>query len=103
VETPDEETYHTDTMTPSIQIINGLRPKKPRDYSHMHANIVHHAITQYSLKRGLKKFNKFGEEAVSKELLQLHKTDTFTHQYVSKLIPDQKEGALESLMFFKEK
>jgi hypothetical protein len=43
VDTPDEETCHPDTMTPSIQRIHGLRPKKPRDYIHMHANIVHHA------------------------------------------------------------
>jgi hypothetical protein len=30
VETPDEEIYHPDIITPSIQRIHGLRPKKPR-------------------------------------------------------------------------
>jgi hypothetical protein len=51
VETPDDEIYHPYTTTPSIQRIHGIRPKKPRDYSHIHANIVHHTITQYSLNR----------------------------------------------------
>jgi hypothetical protein len=46
--------YHPDSMTPSVQRVRGLMPRKPRDYSHMHVNIVHHAMTQYSLKRGLK-------------------------------------------------
>jgi hypothetical protein len=33
---------------------------------------MHHAMVQYSLKKGVKKFKKVGEEEVSKELLQLH-------------------------------
>jgi hypothetical protein len=60
-------------------------------------------MTQYSLKKGLKKFKKVGEKAVSKELLQLHMRDTFIPQDVSKLSPDQKGGALESLVCLKEK
>jgi hypothetical protein len=54
----DDEVYHHDTMTPSIQYTYGLRPRRARDYSHMHANIVHHAMTQYSLNKGLRKFQK---------------------------------------------
>jgi hypothetical protein len=46
--------YHPESMAPSVQRVHGLRPRKPRDYSHMHVNIVHHAMTQYSLKKGLK-------------------------------------------------
>jgi hypothetical protein len=54
-EIPDDEVYHPDTMTPSIQTTYGLRPKRARDYSHLHANIVHaprNEMTQYSLNRG---------------------------------------------------
>jgi hypothetical protein len=71
---PNEEVYHPDTMTPSIQRTYGLRPKRTRDYSHMflHATIMHHAMRQYSLKKGLRKFQKVGEAAVSKELKQLN-------------------------------
>jgi hypothetical protein len=34
-ETPDEEVCHPDSMTPSVQQTHGMRPRKPRDYSHM--------------------------------------------------------------------
>jgi hypothetical protein len=49
-----EAVYHPDSMTPSVQRVHGLRPRKPRDYSHMHVTIVHHAMTRYALKKGLK-------------------------------------------------
>jgi hypothetical protein len=65
-EIPDDEVYHPDTMTPSIQSTYGLRPRRARDYSHMHANIVHHAMTHYSLNKGLRKFQKEGKKAVKK-------------------------------------
>jgi hypothetical protein len=102
---PDEEVCHPDSMTPSVQRTHGLRPRKPRDYSHMfsHATVMHHAMTQYSLRKGLKKFQKVGEEAVSKELKQLHMRDTFAPQNSEELSDEQKRGALESLMFLKEK
>jgi hypothetical protein len=104
-EIPDEEVYHPGRMTPSIQRTHGLRPRKPRSYGHMfaHATVMHHAMTQYSLKKGLRKFQKVGEAAVSKELRQLHMRDTFTPQKVEDLSEIQKRGALESLMFLKEK
>jgi hypothetical protein len=76
-EIPDDEVYHPDTMTPSIQSTYGLHPRRARDYSHMHANTVHHAMTQYSLNKGLRKFQKEGEKAVEKELEQLHMKETF--------------------------
>jgi hypothetical protein len=43
----------------------------------MHANTVHHAMTQYLLKKGLKKIQKEGEKAVKKELDQLQMKETF--------------------------
>jgi hypothetical protein len=64
---------------------------------------MHHAMTQYSLKEGLKKFKEIGEEAVSKELLQLHTRDTFKPQNAEELSTNQKKGALETIMFLKEK
>jgi hypothetical protein len=47
--TPDGEVCQPDSMTPSVQLTHGLRPRKPRDYSHMfsHATVMHHAMTQY--------------------------------------------------------
>jgi hypothetical protein len=60
-------------------------------------------MMQYSSKKGLKKFKKVGEYAVSKKLLQLHMWDTFKTQRVNDLSSDQKKGELESLMLLKEK
>jgi hypothetical protein len=37
-------------------------------------------MTLYSLIKGLKKFQKVGEEAVPKDLKQLHMRDTFAQQ-----------------------
>jgi hypothetical protein len=56
-----EAVYHPDSMTPSVQRTHGLRPRKPRDYSHMfsHATVMHHVMTQYSLRKGLKSFKKW--------------------------------------------
>jgi hypothetical protein len=102
-EIPDDEVYHPDTMTPSVQSTYSIRHKRARDYSHLHANIVHHAMTQYSLNRGLRKFRGKGEKAVEKELGQLHMKGTLSHVQVKDLSPVQKKGALESLMFLKEK
>jgi hypothetical protein len=90
-------------MTPPVQSTYGLRPRCARDYSHLHANIVHHAMTQYSLNRGLRKFKVKGEKDVEKELEQLHLKETFAPVEVKDLTPTQKKAALESLMFLKEK
>jgi hypothetical protein len=102
-EIPDDEVYHPDTMAPSVQSTYGLRPKRARDYIHLHANVVHHAMTQYSLNKGLRKFREKGEKTVEKELGQLHMKETFSPVQVKDLSPVQKKGALESLVFLKEK
>jgi hypothetical protein len=99
------DAYHPNTMTQSVQRAHGLRPRRARDYSHMfsHATVMHHAMTQYSLKKGLRKFKKVGEAAVSKELSQLHMRDTLAPQDNKNLTAKQKREALESMMFLKEK
>jgi hypothetical protein len=102
-EIPDDEVYHPDSMTPSVQRVYGLRPRRGRDYSHLHTTIAHHAMTQYLLKKVLKKLQGKAEDAVSKELMQLHMKDTFAPQDATELAEEKKKGALASLMFLKEK
>jgi hypothetical protein len=63
-EIPDDEVYHPDTMTSSVHSTYGLRPRRAREYIHTHANIVYHAMTQYSLNKGLKKLRKEGEKTI---------------------------------------
>jgi hypothetical protein len=64
-----------------------------------HAIVMHHAMTQYSLNKGLRKFQKLGEAAMSRELKQLHMWDTFAPQYSKNLTAKQKREALESMIF----
>jgi len=58
---------------------------------------------QYILQRGLKKFGDKGAAAASKELDQLHQQNCFTPLDVSQLTPDEKQKAMEALMFLTEK
>jgi hypothetical protein len=95
--------YNPNSWTPSVKRVHGLRPIKGRDYSHIHANIVHYVMTQYSLKKGLHNFKGKDEEAVSKDFMQLHFKDIFIPQDEVGLMEAQKKGSLESLMFLKEK
>jgi hypothetical protein len=60
-------------------------------------------MTQYSPKKGLKKFKGKAGEAVSKDLMQLHLKYIFIPQDEGELTEAQKKGALESLMFLKGK
>ena len=47
--------------------------RQPRDYSHLYATLESIAMTQHSMKKGLKVFGDAGIEVVLlKELLQLH-------------------------------
>jgi hypothetical protein len=89
-EIPDDEVYHPDTMTPSVQSTYGLRPRQARDYIHLHVNIVHPTMPQYSLNRGLRNFKVKGEQAAEKDLEQLHLKEKFAPVEVKDLTPTQK-------------
>jgi hypothetical protein len=89
--------------------VYGLRPRRRPDYSHRYDSdtyygvektIVHAALTQHMLKKGLEKYQQKGEEAVLKELGQLHNTQSFEPKFVNELSEDEKKEALESLIFF---
>ena len=58
---------------------------------------------QYMLQKGLKKYGKRGQAGAEKELEQLHKRTCFTPLDVSKLSSDEKEKAMNALMFLSEK
>jgi hypothetical protein len=47
---------------------HNLRPRRPRDYSHLHTTIAGIAMTQHSVKKGLKAFGDDGTQALLKEL-----------------------------------
>ena len=66
-----------------------MRPKKPNNHpglaDYAHEQIVHYAMTQYFLIKVLKNINKVGEEAVEKELKQIHRNSTFAPTNVANM------------------
>jgi hypothetical protein len=80
-----------------------LRPRRPRDYGHLHSMVDGTALTQLSMKQGLKVFGPEGRNAVLAELKQLHEREVIEPISPSTLSPEDKKGALEYLMFLKKK
>ena len=65
--------------------------------------IDHFAFQQYGLKAGIRKFGEAGKLAAYKELEQLHLRNVFDPLYGNKISFDDKQNALDSLIFIKEK
>ena len=80
-----------------------LRPRKLRNYSHLHATLDHFSLTQYNLKHGLEVFGNEGILAVKKELQQLHERDVLIPVHASNLGIEMRRQALPYLMFLKQK
>jgi hypothetical protein len=98
---------------------DGMRPRRVRDYSqhlgearqpndftgtqHGLEGLHHTALTQYSVKRGLKEFGEKGASAVVKEMKQLHDRHVGEPVKANLLTSGEKRRALEYLMFLKKK
>ena len=80
-----------------------LRPRRPRDYSHLHATLEGIAMTQHSMKRGIKLFGDAGVDAVLKELKQLHDRKVLEPKDAKQMSEEDKKAALQYLMFLKQK
>ena len=103
IEIKEDDVSHPTSLTPSVQRVYGLRPHKKRHYSYVHQALTHIILTQYSLKQGLAKFQERGEEAVRKELQQLHDKGTFIPISKEELTQEQRNHSIGSLMLLKEK
>jgi len=82
---------------------HNLRPRKPRDYGHLHTILEHTVMTQYSVNKGLKIFGESGVEAILQELQQLHGRKVIEPVMPSSLSYQAKKDALPYLMFLKRK
>jgi hypothetical protein len=74
--------------------------------AHLDSNYVlvaHYIMAQFSMKAGLKRFKERGEEAITKELSQLHFRDTFEPIKPKDLNEEERLQVLESHLFLKEK
>ncbi len=66
-------------------------------------HIIGVVFTQYLLQAGLRKFKERGEKALHQELKQLHDMDVFIPVPESELTSAQKQNALSTVTFLKEK
>ena len=88
--------------TYNLQQIKHPRPDYTNRYG-FQATIIHCALTQLSMKRGLKKFNKKVENAVTAELEQLHRRYALLLVRTENLTEKQKNESIALIMFLKEK
>jgi len=80
-----------------------LKPQHPNNFCNLH-NTMHRAtLMQYTVKKGLEIFGETGEEALTQELLQVHKMNVFNPKSPHELTRVEKKSALEYLVFLKQK
>ena len=105
------EVLHPITTNKTTRQVYNLRKdkngKRGRNYScrfgyHSMA-LVHIALTQLSMKSGLRKYNRKENAAVTKEFIELHTREAFGPLKAEDMTEEQKKDALEMLMFIKEK
>jgi hypothetical protein len=78
-----------------------LRPRKPRDYSHLFAEMGDPLSTpQMNMKQGLQFFGEEGVDAVRKEMRQIHDRKVTMAKASTDLTYKQCEEVLAYLMFF---
>ena len=73
---------HPDLQVPTVQHTYKLRQRRNLrpDYTNRYgfqSTIIHYALTQLLMKRGLNKFKQKGKKMVTAELEQLHRRDAF--------------------------
>jgi hypothetical protein len=82
---------------------HGQRPRRPRDFSHLHVVLEETVMTQFNMHRGNKDFGNESNEAVLKELKQLHDRCVLKPVFASSLSIEYQQCALAYLMFKKPK
>jgi hypothetical protein len=80
-----------------------LHPRQARDYRHLHTMIGNIALTQLSMKQGLKTFGDIGREVVLSEMKQLQDRGVIQQKDPNSLSAQDKKDALEYLMILKKK
>jgi hypothetical protein len=104
--TKEEQLLATTASTSLKEMVDDVTHDIDRDFGIMSEDkmiVWAYLMVQYNLKPGLRKFGSRGEEAVVKELSQLHIMDTQTPMEASKLSREQRMCALSLLLFLKEK
>ena len=78
------------------------QPKKTTDEDVV-TSVFGYVLTQYGLMKGLGKYGSKGEEAMEKELTQIHNMDALMPIDASLLYEEEKKKVIASLIFFNRK
>jgi hypothetical protein len=82
---------------------HNLRPRRPRNYGHLHTTLEHVVMTQHGNKRGLQEYGEAGAKALIAEMQQLHDRAVIKPKKFKMLTLDEKKKTLNYLMFLKKK
>ena len=87
----------------TLEMLNLLQTDQQSAYVGLNKPHAHVAMTQMSMKAGIKKFGDKGNEALLKELRQLHVRGAMVPKRKDEMTEDDKKKSLRCLMFMKEK
>ena len=72
-EIPEGDSHHPQIISPTEWQTFNLRPRKPSNYArkiglddYAHAQVVHYAMMQYAIRKGIDRLNQAGEVEVEK-------------------------------------
>jgi hypothetical protein len=99
----NEDTQQLDKRYGARTTAYNLRPRRPRDYGHLHTTLECIMMTQHSLKKVLQLYGEDAVQAVLKELKQVHDRKVMTPKKLKSLSPSERRAALQYLMFEKRK
>ena len=86
-----------------------LRKQRRIYYSHSHkyegefANLMHHTLTQYTLKVGLRRYKERGKKGVATKMQKIYDKLAFKPVKNKLLTTEQRANTLRAIMFLKEK
>lgn len=83
--------------------VDGRIDESPIELNEGEEAIFGSIMMQLSLKAGLKKWGKKGEESAMKEMTQMHDMQAFFPRDPKTMTQEQRKNALSSLIFLKEK
>lgn len=119
-ETFPEEIEEATSETPDLKLTNifqnemnerygersgryDLRDRRIRSYGHLYASIEKSIMKQINAKQGNREFGEAGIDVIMKGLKQLHDRDVFKPRIYEELSDNQRQDALNHLMFLKTK
>ena len=99
----DDSDFDPNSMTPAEQRVYRRSPINTRSKGKHDDLLIHYAMTQISMKKGLKLYGEKAKTSVANELKQLHTMESFEPVDKRQLTDEDRDKAMRMLMFLKNK